>query len=74
MEQLILRRYDFIEIMSVILTEFTNHEDTRYEVTVITLNDDLEEDKLVYRFKTQSKGTAFSTFEHKVNMLTGLVS
>ena len=47
MEQLILRRYDFIEIMSVILTEFTNHEDTRYEVTVITLNNDLEEDKLV---------------------------
>ena len=74
MEQLIIRRYEFMEIMSITLTEMTDQEGIRYEVTVTTLNDDLEEDKLVHRFKTQSKGTAFSTFECKVNMLTGLIS
>lgn len=74
MEQLTLRRYDFMEVMSVILIEMTDDEGTKYTIKVTTLNDELEEDKVLHRFNTQSKGTAFSTFEHKVNMLNGLAS
>lgn len=74
MEELTLRRFIFNEVMSVKLVEKSDATDTKWSIIVSTLDDEELDNNLVSEFTTTSKGTAFSTFEQKVNLLTGLVS
>lgn len=73
MEKL-LRNFNFKEAISVDLEEINDISGIRYEVNVYTLDDNHKVCNLVYEFETQSFGTALSTFEQKVSMVTGLLS
>lgn len=73
MEKL-LRNFNFKEAISVDLEEINDTSGIRYEVNVYTLDDNHKVCNLVYEFETQSFGTALSTFEQKVSMVTGLLS
>lgn len=72
MEKL-LRNFNFKEAISVDLEEINDASGARYEVNVYTLDDNHKIYSLIYEFETQSFGTALSTFEHKVNMIIGLL-
>jgi len=74
MEELTLRRYVYMEVMSVDLTKVSDRDGTHYEVTVNTLDDNQEEDKLVYEFKSLILQDVIEVFNTKVSLMSGLVS
>ena len=73
MEELTHRRFIFNEVISLNLIEKTNHKGTFFEVTIATLDDNQEEDKLVYEEEFPSKEGALIIFQNKYNCLLGLV-
>lgn len=73
MEKLTLKRFIFNEVMSLRLIEQTNSQGTIWTVFVDTLNDDQEEENLVFEEQTANKDTAETVFQNKYNCLLGLL-
>lgn len=73
MEKLTLKRFIFNEVMSLRLIEQTNSQGTTYIVFVDTLNDDQEEENLVFEEQTANRDTAETVFQNKYNCLLGLL-
>lgn len=73
MEKLTLKRFIFNEVLSLRLIEQTNSQGTIWTVFVDTLNDDQEEENLVFEKQTANRDTAETVFQNKYNCLLGLV-
>lgn len=73
MDKLTLRRFIFNEIFAVKLVEQTNSQATTWTVIVATLDDNQNEDNLVFEEETAYKDTAEAIFQNKYNCLLGLV-
>lgn len=73
MEKLTLKRFIFNEVLSLRLIEQTNSQGTIWTVFVDTLNDDQEEENLVFKKQTANRDTAETVFQNKYNCLLGLV-
>lgn len=73
MEKLTLKRFIFNEVLSLRLIEQTNSQGTIWTVFVDTLNDDQEEENLVFEEQTANRDTAETVFQNKYNCLLGLL-
>ena len=73
MDKLTLKRFIFNEVMSLKLVEQTNTQTTTWVVIVATLDDNENEDNLVFEEETAYKDTAETIFQNKYNCLLGLV-
>lgn len=73
MENLTLKRFIFNEVMSIRLIERSNVQNTPWTVFVDTLNDDEEEENLVFEEEFSSRENAEIVFQNKYNCLLGLV-
>ena len=73
MEKLTLKRFIFNEVLSLRLIEQTNSQGTTWTVFVDILNDDQEEENLVFEEQTANKDTAETVFQNKYNCLLGLL-
>lgn len=73
MEKLTLKRFIFNEVMSLRLIEQTNSQGTIWTVFVDTLNDDQEEENLVFEEQTANRDTAETVFQNKYNCLLDLL-
>lgn len=73
MEKLTLKRFIFNEVLSLRLIEQTNSQGTTWTVFVDTLNDDQEEENLVFEEQTANRDTAETVFQNKYNCLLGLL-
>nr|DAD67066.1 MAG TPA: hypothetical protein [Podoviridae sp. ctBev14] len=73
MEKLTLKRFIFNEVLSLRLIEQTNSQGTIWTVFVDTLNDDQEEENVVFEEQTANKDSAETVFQNKYNCLLGLV-
>lgn len=73
MEKLTLKRFIFNEVMSLRLIEQTNSQGTTWTVFVDILNDDQEEENLVFEEQTANRDTAETVFQNKYNCLLGLL-
>lgn len=73
MEKLTLKRFIFNEVMSIRLIERSNVQNTTWTVFVDTLNDDEEEENLVFEEEFSSRENAEIVFQNKYNCLLGLV-
>lgn len=74
MEKLTLKRFIFNEVISVRLIEQTNMQGTVWIVFVNTLNDNQEEDNLVYEAIELSREDAIALFNDKILIMSDLVS
>lgn len=73
MEKLTLKRFIFNEVMSLRLIEQTNSQGTTWAVFVDTLNDDQEEENLIFEEQTANRDTAETIFQNKYNCLLDLL-
>lgn len=73
MDKLTLKRFIFNEVMSLKLVEQTNTQTTTWVVSVTTLDNNENEDNLVFEEETAYKDTAETIFQNKYNCLLGLV-
>ena len=73
MVKLTLKRFIFNEVMSLKLVEQTNAQTTTWVIIVATLDDNENEDNLVFEEETAYKDTAETIFQNKYNCLLGLV-
>ena len=73
MEKVTLRRFVFNEVLVLKLVEQTNTQGTMWAVIVATLDDNENEDSLVFEERVASKGAAETIFQNKYNCLLGLV-
>lgn len=73
MEELTLRRFIFNEVMSVKLVEKFDAQNTKWFVIVSTLDDEEDEDNLVFEKQFADKESALTALQYKYNCLLGLV-
>lgn len=73
MEKLTLRRFIFNEVLVLKLVEQTNIQATTWAVIVATLDDNENEDNLVFEEQVANKDAAEIIFQNKYNCLLGLV-
>lgn len=73
MEKVTLRYFVFNEVLVLKLVEQTNTQGTMWAVIVATLDDNENEDSLVFEERVANKGAAETIFQNKYNCLLGLV-
>lgn len=73
MDKLTLKRFIFNEVISLKLVEQTNAQATTWSIIVATLDDNQEEENLVFEEQTAYKDVAETIFQNKYNCLLGLV-
>lgn len=73
MDKLTLRRFIFNEVLVLKLVEQTNVQATTWAVIVATLDDDQEEENLVFEEQVANKSAAETIFQNKYNCLLGLI-
>ena len=73
MEELTLRRFIFNEVMSVKLVEKSDAQSTKWFVIVSTLDDEEDEDNLVFEKQFADKESALTALQYKYSCLLGLV-
>lgn len=73
MDKLTLRRFIFNEVLVLKLVEQTNTQGTMWAVIIATLDDNENEDNLVFEEQFANKSAAETIFQNKYNCLLGLV-
>lgn len=73
MDKLTLRRFIFNEVLVLKLVEQTNAQATAWVVIIATLDDNENEDNLVFEEQFANKGAAETIFQNKYNCILGLV-
>lgn len=73
MDKLTLRRFIFNEVLVLKLVEQTNAQATAWAVIIATLDDNENEDNLVFEEQFVNKSAAETVFQNKYNCLLGLV-
>lgn len=73
MDKLTLRRFIFNEVLVLKLVEQTNAQATAWAVIIATLDDNENEDNLVFEEQFANKNAAETVFQNKYNCLLGLV-
>ena len=73
MDKLTLRRFIFNEVLVLKLVEQTNAQATAWAVIIATLDDNENEDNLVFEEQFANKESAEIVFQNKYNCLLGLI-